>query len=156
MSRHFKFLLLAFGATALSCASSGASPSSIPGAGFEGEVVFVRFNFGSVDPVSAQAAKNRNVQWVNLAQDVAGQVVFPASIASSFECGSDLAPMYEKVGETYRSLHIEGTMGARVTLPCPLAVGNYDYEIWLYGIGDGMVGGATVPVNKFSAKLIIQ
>jgi len=155
MGHLLRLLVLALGATALACASADMSPSANSGPAFQGDTVYIRFAFDSIDPVSAHIGKDQDVQWVNLAEDSAGRVVFPASIASKFEC-ADLAPMFERVEETYQSLRIEGTMSEPVTLPCPLAAGSYDYEIWVYSVGDEISGDEMLPSNKFRAVLVVE
>jgi hypothetical protein len=76
------------------------------------------------------------VVWENTAPDTRGFIVFPVSIAESFRC-SDLGPSFSRTLNDYRSLPIGGMQGDRVGLPCALAPGSYDYEVWIVGGGFG-------------------
>jgi hypothetical protein len=151
---------------AIACVAAAAllaacsSPSGVAaGDAWSREHAVVSFSYEAVDPETARIAPDGNVTWVNLEQDARGFVVFPASIASSFAC-DDLEPYFRKVvakaADVYRSLPITATQSERVRLPCSLAPGSYDYEIWLQGSGVGEEFDAGQPEQILRAKIVVE
>jgi hypothetical protein len=135
-----------------------ASCSSPPGgapAGLSGEQAVVQFSYAAVEPQTVRIAVDGSVTWMNIAQDTRGFVVFPASIASSFRC-EDLHPYFSRTAAGYRSLPITAVESERVELPCALAPGTYDYEIWLMGAGFGTEFGAGEPERILRAKIVVE
>jgi hypothetical protein len=82
-------------------------------------------------------------------------VILPASIAASFRC-QDLGPYFSKIENVYRSLPITDDESERVQLPCPLAPGSYDYEIWLLGSGFGDEVESDAPQTVLRARIVVQ
>jgi hypothetical protein len=61
-----------------------------------------------------------------------------------------------KRANVYRSLPLTDEESERVQLPCPLAPGSYDYEIWLVGAGLGEVIDARRPEQILRAKIVVE
>jgi hypothetical protein len=135
---------------ALSCSSTSGGALR---AGEAGNTV-VNFSYRAVDPETVRIAAGGNVRWVNLAPETRGYVVFPASIAPRFSC-ADLQPYFERAGNVYLSRPIIGMQSERVELPCPLAPGTYDYEIWLMGSGVGTEFNVK-PEQILRAKIVVE
>jgi len=136
----------------VSCSSpSGRSPGS------EGDDLptVVRFSYDAVNPATVRISADGNVTWVNEASDTRAYVVFPVSIASSFRC-ADLEPYFTRTPAGYQSPPITGMQSDRVELPCPLAPGSYDYEIWLSGAGFGEELDDVHPQQVLKAKLVVE
>jgi hypothetical protein len=150
---------------AIACVAAAAllAACSSPSGGAGGDAwsrehAVVKFTYEAVDPETVRIAANGNVTWVNLEEDARGFVVFPTSIAASFAC-ADLGPYFRetvaKPANVYRSLPITSTASDRVQLPCALAPGTYDYEIWMegYGLGDTYPGE---PLQVLRAKIVVE
>jgi len=142
-------------AAAVLLASCSSTSGGALGAGEAREPAVVHFSYEAVNPETVRITADGNVTWVNMAPDTRGFVVFPASIASGFRC-DDLHPYFSKTANVYRSLPITGTQSERVELPCPLAPGTYDYEIWLMGSGFGVESGADEPEQILRAKIVVE
>jgi hypothetical protein len=138
-------------AVALLVSCAGA-PGGAPGAD---QPTVVQFSYRAVNPHTARIPSAGNVNWVNIAPDTRGFVVFTASIASSFRC-KDLQPIFSKTPEGYQSLPITGMQSERVQLPCALAPGSYDYEIWLTGSGFEKESTGTRPAQILRAKIVVE
>ena len=135
---------------------SCSSPSGgAPGAFEVREPAVVQFSYQAVDPQTVRISGDGNVRWVNIADDALGFVVFPASIASGFRC-NDLKPYFSRTANVYRSLPITGMESERVELPCPLAPGTYDYEIWLVSAGLGVEVDDVEPQQILRAKIVVE
>jgi hypothetical protein len=96
------------------------------------------------------------VRWESLAEETRAFVIFPASMASSFRC-TDLHPYFVREGRLYRSLPI--TMeeeSERVQLPCSLAPGSYDYEVWLFGAGFGKGFDIDGPEKRLPGRILVE
>ena len=59
------------------------------------------------------------------------------------------------MADVYRSLPITGMQSEQVRLPCPLAPGSHDYEIWLMGSGFGGEAGDE-PQRVLRAKIVVE
>jgi hypothetical protein len=143
---------VAAAALLLSCASPSGG---VPGAGAAGLPAVVQFSYEAVSPQTIRIRADGNVSWVNTATDTRAYVVFPASIASSFRC-DDLGPYFSRRAEVYRSLPLTGMQSERVQLPCALAPGSYDYEIWLTGSGFGGESDGAPPAQILRAKIVVE
>jgi hypothetical protein len=115
----------------------------------------VHFSYEAVNPETVRITADGNVTWVNMAADTRGFVVFPASIASGFRC-DDLHPYFSRTANGFRSLPITDIESERVQLPCALAPGTYDYEIWLMGSGFGGEFDADQPEQILRAKIVVE
>jgi hypothetical protein len=115
----------------------------------------VQFTHQALSPETVRITQNGNVTWVNMADDAIGIVVFPASIAASFRC-SDLRPYFTKAVSVYRSLPISDMESERVKLPCALAPGSYDYEIWIVGEGFGDEFNVDAPDKVLRGKILVE
>jgi hypothetical protein len=124
-----------------------------PGGGSEPPTSLVHFYYDRVEPETVRVGANATVTWENIAGDTMGYVVFPVSIARSFRC-SDLEPAFSRTPNDYRSLPIGGVERERLSLPCPLAPGSYDYEIWLVGSGFEEVMGQ--PKKVLRATIVVE
>jgi hypothetical protein len=136
----------------VSCSNTSGGP---PGAGGYREPSVVQFSYQAVIPETVRIPADGNLTWVNTAADTSGTVVFPASIAASFRC-PDLRPYFSKAADVYRSLPITDTQSERVQLPCRLAPGTYDYEIWLRGSGFGEESDAARPDQILRARIVVE
>jgi len=141
-------------AAALLVACSGPSGRS-PAAEAADLPTVVQFTYDAVNPATVRITAKGNVTWVNQASDTRAYIVFPAGIASSFRC-ADLGPYFTRTPAGYQSLPITGMQTETVRLPCPLASGSYDYEIWLTGAGFGEAVDATKPQQVLRAKLVVE
>ena len=137
----------------LSC--SGTSGGS-PGAGSAREHVVVEFSGFAVNPKTVHLTPDGNLRWVNVGPDYSGYIVFPTSISQAFTCGDDLQPYFSKTDKGYVSLPITGDTSERVQLPCPLAPGSYDYEIWLMGTGFGSEYDYGRPERALAGKIVVE
>jgi hypothetical protein len=144
---------IAVAALLVSCAAP--SQGGLGGAGSR-QPTIVQFSHEAVDPATVRIAADGNVQWRNTAPDSSGFIVFPASIAASFRC-SDLQPYFARAADVYRSLPITGgATSERVELPCSLAPGSYDYEIWLVGSGFGQEFDLRAPQKILRARILVE
>ncbi len=139
-------------AAALLVACSGAS--GLLGGPYV-EPALVQFSYEAVKPETVQITASGNVTWENMAPDTRGFVIFPASIASAFRC-ADLHPYFVRMESVYRSLPLTDEESERVQLPCALAPGSYDYEIWLMGSGFGVDFGDGKPEQILRAKIVVE
>lgn len=116
----------------------------------------VQFTYDAVSPQTVTLAPGGNVTWVNNALDVVGFVVFPSSIASSLRC-QELRPYLTRLesGE-FRTQPITGVVTEQAKLPCALAPGSYDYQVWLMGEGFGDEGIGSAPQKVLHGKIIAQ
>ncbi len=73
----------------------------------------------------------------------------------SFHC-SDLRPYFVKMDTVYRSLPLLGVESERVQLPCALAPGSYDYEIWMFGAGFGKEFNDGRPQQILRGKIVVE
>jgi len=154
MSRANRITVSCVAAAALLVACSSILGGA-PGAGGYREPTVVQFSFEAVNPQTVRIPASGNVTWENLAADTRGFVVFPASIASAFRC-DDLHPYFTRMESVYRSLPLTDEESERVQLPCPLAPGSYDYEIWLMGSGFGVDFGDGKPEHVLRAKIVVE
>jgi len=115
----------------------------------------VQFSYDAVTPAAVTIAGDGNGTWENTASDTRGYVVFPASITSSFRC-TDFEPYFAKTPQGLRSQPIIDVESARVRLPCSLAPGSYDYEIWLVGEGLGTGSDDATPEQVLRAKIVVK
>jgi hypothetical protein len=119
----------------------------------------VQFNFDAVTPQTVTIPSGGNVTWLNNGLDVVGFVIFPHSIAGKFSC-TDLYPYLTLLEDgNYRSPPITGVVSEHAKLPCALAPGSYDYEIWLMGqgFGDEAAPGRSVgPQKVLRGTLIVS
>jgi hypothetical protein len=139
----------------VSCAGSSG-----PLGGPYREPSVVQFTFQAVTPETVRIAPDGNVTWQSLAEEVRGFVIFPASIASSFRC-SDLEPYFVRMREVYRSNEVRMEESELVQLPCALAPGSYDYEIWLIDAGldsgfDVDRFGGVRPQKILRGKIVVE
>ena len=142
---------------ALAALGVACAGGSNPLAGPYVEPALVQFNYLELTPETVRIAPGGNVTWENNAEETRGYVVFPASIASAFRC-TDLRPYFERAGDVYRSNELlTDEESERVQLPCSLAPGSYDYEIWLFGYGFGKgfnpEGG---PEKRLTGKIVVE
>jgi hypothetical protein len=136
----------------VSCASpSGRSP----GTEGEAEPTVVRFSYDGVKPATVRISADGNLTWVNEASDTRAYVVFPAGTASSFTCDS-LVAYFTRTPAGYQSLPITSMESETVKLPCPLAPGSYDYEIWLVGVGLDETSDDATPQQVLRAKIVVE
>jgi hypothetical protein len=120
------------------------------------EQTLVTFNYFAVRPEVVRIPANGNVRWVNEAPETVGFVVFPLSVAAKFRC-TDLKPYFNRVGDVYQSHQLLTVESEDVRLPCALAPGTYDYEIWLMGAGFGSEINATnTPEQKLRAQIVVE
>jgi hypothetical protein len=134
------------------CATpSGTAPESEWSRG----LAVVKFSYRAVAPETVRITADGNVTWVNAAPDTRAFVVFPASIASDFRC-ADLRPYFSRSADTYRSIPITAVQSAQLQLPCSLAPGSYDYEIWIEGTGLGAVSDAGKPERVLRARIVVD
>jgi hypothetical protein len=146
-------------ATTVSCVAAAAlllacagTPGGAPGGD---EPAVVAFSYRAVTPETVEIGANGNVRWVNTSQDTRGFVVLPASIAASFRC-QELGPDFIKTPSGYQSVPLTGMQSDRVELPCALAPGSYDYEIWLTGSGFGEEAEGISPEQVLRAKIVVH
>ena len=125
------------------------------GAGAYREPIVVQFSYEAVQPETVRIPADGNLTWLNAAPETQAFVVFPASIASSFRC-DDLRPYFTKAADVYRSLPLTGSETERVQLPCALAPGTYDYEIWLVGAGLAAEFDGSGPQRVLRAKIVVE
>lgn len=154
MSRASASTVACLAAAALLVACSSSSGGA-PGAGAYREPVVVQFTYQAVSPETVHIPAGGNLTWKNIAADTRGFVIFPASIASAFRC-QDLRPYFVRMETVYRSLPLTDEESERVQLPCPLAPGSYDYEIWLMGSGFGVDFGDGKPEQILRAKIVVE
>ncbi len=117
-------------------------------------LVTVEFTDRTLRPETALLTRGGNVRWQNRGEEIRGVVVLPASIGTSLACGDRVGPMFEKVDAGFASLPIEDYEARDVRLPCELAPGTYEYEIWIFGAGFGHEVSA--PQSKLSGKIVVQ
>ena len=117
----------------------------------------VNFTYQAVNPETVTITPNGNVSWENLSLDTVGFVIFPANIVSSLRC-TELRPYLTKLENgDYRSPPITNSMASETAkLPCSLAPGSYDYQIWLMGEGFGEEGMSADPQQVLHAKIIVK
>ena len=160
-------LLRIFGSAAaallfVSCSSMSGDVSEAKGIVSEAEAqakaeqTRVTFNYFAVRPEIIRIPAAGNLSWVNEAPETVGFVVFPLSIASKFRC-SDLKPYFNRVGDVYQSHQLLSVQSEDVRLPCALAPGTYDYEIWLLGAGFGSeVNSTNTPEQRLHGKIVVE
>ena len=117
----------------------------------------VQFTYQAVNPVTVTIAPTGNVQWENLSLDAVGFVIFPANIVSSLRC-TELRPYLTKLENgDFRSPPISNSMASETAkLPCSLAPGTYDYEVWLMGQGFGEEGFSAEPQQVLHARIVVK
>lgn len=117
----------------------------------------VEFSYQAVTPETVTIAPGGNVTWENTALDVVGFVIFPGSISQHLAC-TDYRPYLTKLTDgRFRSPPLANGVSERAQLPCALAPGSYDYEIWLMGEGFGISGGDVItPQQVLRAKLVVR
>ena len=117
----------------------------------------VEFTYEAVMPQTVTIAPDGNVEWLNTALDVVGFVIFPGSIAEHLRC-TDFRPYLTRLSDgRFRSPPLANGVTERAQLPCALAPGSYDYEIWLMGEGFGISGGDVIrPQQVLRAKLVVR
>jgi hypothetical protein len=118
--------------------------------------VVVQFSDATLHPSIARVTKGGQVTWVNYSSSYTGAVVFPDSFAEALTCGKP-RPEFGKVAGGYQSEPITGEMGEDVHLPCPLAPGEYEYEIFLFE-GRLMDRGASMfdPNSTLQGKIVAE
>lgn len=155
MSRLNRAMLSGVAAAALLTSCSSVS-SFVRTADEAVPPVRVQFSYQAVNPETVSIPANGNVKWENEALDVVAFVIFPANIASSFGC-KDLHPYLTRLEDgRYRSPPITGVVSETAKLPCSLAPGSYDYQIWLMGQGFGEEGVSADPQQVLRAKIVVQ
>lgn len=152
MSTPHRTIVSCAAAAALLVACSGAS--GLLGGPYV-EPALVQFSYRVVTPQTVRIAAAGNVTWENTAPETFGFVILPAIIASSFRC-ADLHPYFVKNETVYRSLPLTDEESERVQLPCSLAPGSYDYEIWLFGAGFGELSADRAPDQILRAKIVVE
>jgi hypothetical protein len=151
MRRLHRIIVSCVAAAALLVACAGASRWLGP----DVEPTLVQFTYRAVNPQTVRIPPDGNVTWENAAPDTIGFVVLATNIAPSFRC-TDLHPYFEKKETVYRSLPLTDEESERVQLPCPLAPGSYDYEIWLIGTGFGEFSADREPQQILRAKIVVE
>ncbi len=155
MSKNFLIAVSCVAAAAL-LSSCSSVDSMVREADAASAATRVEFSYQAVTPQTVTIAPTGNVSWMNMALDVVGFVVFPGSIASSFRC-TDLHPYLTKLTDgRFRSPPITNGVTERAQLPCALAPGSYDYEVWLMGEGFGVENADVTPQQILRAKLVVQ
>ena len=144
----FAILCGAIGLLSAACATTSPSTGS-------GQRVVVQFDYDGLKPESVEITPDGNIEWVNLAPDSSGFVVFPASISKFFSCGEDLRPYFVATEGGYQSLEIESFEPKRVQLPCSLEPGVYAYEVWIAGSGLGETSASSSP-RKLPGKIVVK
>jgi hypothetical protein len=139
--------------TVLLAACAGGSGN--PLAGPYSEPSLVQFSYLEVTPETVRIGGDGNVRWENLAEETRAFVIFPESIAPSFRC-TDLRPYFVRVGNLYRSLPLMEEESERVQLPCSLAPGSYDYEIWLFQAGLSKEIAPDRPEQRLRGKIVVE
>lgn len=142
-------------ATASLLVSCSGTSGGAPGDAWLLEHAVVQFSYSTVNPQTVRIATDGNVTWLNLSEDTRGFVVLPASMAPAFAC-KDLGPYFSKAAAGYRSRAITREESERVELPCRLARGTYDYEIWLQGTGVGSESDDDAPSHVLRAKIVVE
>jgi hypothetical protein len=149
-------------ALSVSCSSMSGDVSEAEGIVSQAEAqakagqTLVTFNYFAVKPEVVRIPANGNVSWVNEAPETVGFVVFPLSVAAKFRC-TDLKPYFNRVGDVYQSHQLLTVQSEDVRLPCALAPGTYDYEIWLMGAGSGSEANSTnTPEQKLRAQIVVE
>lgn len=119
--------------------------------------VVVHFNYDAVEPATVTIPSDGNVMWINDSLDDIAFVIFPSRIAASLRC-TELRPYLTKLQDgRYRSPPLTGTVTERAQLPCTLAPGTYDYQVWLMGNGFGFEGAESVkPQKALRATLVVS
>ena len=117
----------------------------------------VQFTYQALNPQTVTIAPAGNVSWENLSLDAVGFVIFPPSIVSSLRC-TELRPYLTRLENgDYRSPPITNSMASEAAkLPCSLAPGSYDYQVWLMGEGFGEEGMSADPQQVLHGKIIVQ
>jgi hypothetical protein len=110
-----------------------------------------------VNPQTVTIASTGNVQWENLSLDAIGFVIFPPNIVASLRC-KELRPYLTKLENgDYRSPPISNNMASEMAkLPCSLAPGTYDYQVWLMGQGFGVEDQDVLPQQVLHAKIVVR
>ena len=146
---------LALAAAAALLAACAGSSGGAPGGGMPGMPTLVQFSYQAVTPETVRIPADGNVSWENTARETTAFVVLPARTASAFRC-ADLRPFFLPAADLYRSLPLTGMQSDRVQLPCALAPGSYDYEIWLMGAGFGGEWSGDEPQRILRAKIVVE
>ena len=118
--------------------------------------VMVQFTDTTLHPTTAQLLAGGTVSWVNYASLYDGSIVFPPATVAGFTC-SDLRPDWGKTADGAQSIPI--TMGAAANdleIPCPLAPGSYDYEVWLFSPGVGDPSGLDEPEARMQGRIVVE
>ncbi len=156
MSKHHLATVSWVAAAALLVSCAGAD-SFVRTADEAQPATRVQFTYQAVNPQTVTIAPTGNVSWENLSLDAVGFVIFPANIVSSLRC-TELRPYLTKLENgDYRSVPITNSMASETAkLPCSLAPGSYDYEVWLMGEGFGEEGMSADPQQILHAKIVVQ
>jgi hypothetical protein len=127
-------------ATGIACvalAALCASCTALSGPGGADEPTVVQFSYDGLQPETVRIAAGGNLTWVNQVSDSQAFVLLPASMASGFVCGENLAPYFQKTEGGFQSLPITDYESEKVVLPCALRPGSYPYEVRIMGAGLG-------------------
>ena len=151
MSRTDPIPLTCLAAAAFFLSCSGTSGGLLGGP--YREPTLVQFSYEAVNPQTVSIPPDGNVTWQNNAPETRGFVVFPASIASVCR---DLNPSFVRMESVYRSRPLVDGSSEPVQLPCSLAPGSYDYEIWLIGAGFGSGFDQGRPEKILRAKIVVE
>jgi hypothetical protein len=116
--------------------------------------VMVQFTDMSLHPSIAQVLEGGTLSWVNYGSMDQGSIVFSDEVAAAFTC-SELRPNWSKTGTGYQSIPVtRGGASNDLEIPCPLKPGEYEYEIWLFTVGD--LGGMENPQSRMQGKIIVE
>jgi hypothetical protein len=111
----------------------------------------VQFTDTALDPVVAHVQEGGNVVWINEDSSYAAVVFLPSSVKDGLTCGY-LRPEFGEVTGGYLSQPIAGDI-ERVSLPCPLKPGRYDYKLILYAPN---MGGPDDPVLTLPGSIVVE
>lgn len=153
MSTPHRTLVSCLAAAVLLVSCTGSSGGLLGGP--YSEPTLVQFSYDAITPQTVRIAPDGNVRWENNADDARGFVILPESMTPSFHC-SDLRPYFVKMDTVYRSLPLLGVESERVQLPCALAPGSYDYEIWMFGAGFGKEFNDGRPQQILRGKIVVE
>jgi hypothetical protein len=144
-------------ATAIACCAAAQllACATAPGADEAYGNAVVQFSYDELRPQTVRIRAKGKVGWVNLVEDSRGFVVFPESMASAFACAGHLEPDFVKTEGGYRSRGITSFESVPVALPCPLAPGVYEYEVWMTEAGLGQVE-ADPSGQKLRGKIVVE
>ena len=110
-----------------------------------------------VHPKVIQLPKDEVVVWVNYSDETA-QIAFPEGDAQKFTC-PNLKPTFHRSGDG--KLVSRGIGSLEFALPCRLAPGSYDYEVYLSSGFGGMAAGigdtaVDDPERTFQGKIVVK